>query len=160
MKKIIVTAILLTFFAPSFNVTYGGLSADSNSELVRAEKMLDAVVANTSKRELRELQIVSIPDSDKKKVLEKKQALEKIKGYKDLISEVSVEEAVEDLESNGYEIDTNFKDLCLEIELYKKQYDSPDPKETVKYFFFFLRIVLSLKVRSVTMPFFIKTSSL
>ncbi|EOD00806.1 DUF6973 domain-containing protein [Caldisalinibacter kiritimatiensis] len=112
MKKILLSLLVFTLVVSGFTFSYGANSdmkyAETDEEIVQAEKMVNRILAKSEKKS-KEMKFKTIKLS-------------------------SVEEAVDILKKDGYPVNYNFVQLCKDIEKYKKTNKSKDTKHIVKHF--------------------------
>ncbi len=142
MYKIVALTIVLALFLPNINLTYGAdleyKLAESDAKLLEAEKKLNQVISSTVNEDLNNVNLVlknkNLKLEQRNQAINKKLKLGKIRSYRDLDDGLSVEDAQLYISKHGYEADSDFEDLCIEIEAYKAKNDKTDIKDVVKFF--------------------------
>lgn len=142
MSKIVAFVVVFALFLPNVNLTYGadfeqGL-AESDVKLLEAEKKLNKVISITVNEDLNNVNLVlknkNLKLEQRNQAINKRIKLGKIRSYRDLDDGLSVEDAQVYIIKQGYESDSDFEDLCIEIESYKDKNSDADIKDIVKFF--------------------------
>lgn len=139
MKKLYTLVALMSLVLPSTSVTFAASEqtqfAESVQELISAEQRLDSVIRNARDIEINNLSSEDIHNTDR---TEKSQFeisnLKKIKSYRDLQTDKTMEETVQDLTTRNYQFDDDFLEVCNQIILYKTSNNISDPKIVVQHF--------------------------
>ncbi len=139
MKKLFTLAALMSLVLPSTSVTFAASErvqfAESAQELISTEQRLDLGIRNVRDREINNLSNEIIRDFDRaEKAQSEISSLKKIRSYRDLQTDKTMEEVVQDLTARDYQFDNDFFEICNQIFLYKKSNKITDPKVVVQHF--------------------------